>query len=331
MNSTAMNKMFCPTIHNDEFEIRLNRLRKFKNLPEQLVSNVYYGRNKLSTCVWNLDKQQDFTWSIIENEIMCAIVADGHGESTVVNWLRSKSDDYFIMICKKINPLEELEKDLLEEIDTYSSGACISLIRTNMTNNAEIFYLGDVLTQVYINGEPYKQTLSHSWENKEEIDRKTEEGATFTSEMMLTQLDEITTNPHMTMAKGLRCNHSPKDYSGSDSLQITRALGHNGTTGSNYGYLNVDFKESDDVKIVSASDGVFDVVHPNENLNEISDACQLVNFAAERWCGNWNFVHYQGHQCIRCKNKKTDETVITIQQGIPPDDISACVIHLQAN
>ena len=331
MNSNAMNQTFTSNIDVEEFEIRLNRLRKFRSIPEQVYNNVYYGRNKLSTCVWNLDKQQDFTWSSIENEIMCAIVADGHGDSTVVNWLKSKSNDYFIMICQKINPLEELEKNLLEEIDTYSSGACISLIRTNMTNNAEIFYLGDVLTQVYINGEPYKQTLSHTWENEEEIDRKTKEGATFTSEMMLTRLNEITNNPHMTMAKGLRCNHSPKDYSGSDSLQITRALGHNGTTGSNYGYLNVDFKESDDVKILSASDGVFDVVHPNENIVDIIDARDLVDFASHRWCGDWNFVHYQGHKCTRCKNKKSDETVITIQQGIPPDDISACVIHLQAN
>ena len=330
MNTTENNRIFNTNVDMEEFEIRLNRLRKFKNLPNQVAKDVYCGRNKLSTCLWNLDKQQDFTWGTCVNDTMCAIVADGHGESTVVNWLKSKPDDYFITICKQINPLEELENDLLAEIDTHSSGACISLIRTNMKSNVEIFYLGDVLTQVYINGEPHKQTLSHTWENEAELDRKTEEGATFTSEMMLTRLDMITDNPHMTMAKGLRCNHSPSDYSGSDSLQITRTLGHNGTTGSNYGYLNVDFEETDDVKIVSASDGVFDVVHPNENLVEITDACDLVDFGAHRWCGNWNFVHYQGHQCIRCRNKKCDETVITIQQGIPPDDISACVIHLPA-
>ena len=34
----------------------------------------------------------------------------------------------------------------------------------------------------------------------------------------------------MTMAPGLRCNHSPNNFNSSDRLQITRALGHNGST-----------------------------------------------------------------------------------------------------
>ena len=111
MNTTENNRIFNTNVDMEEFEIRLNRLRKFKNLPDLVVNELYCGRNKLSTCLWNLDKQQDFTWSTCVNDIMCAIVADGHGESTVVNWLKSKPDDYFIAICKQINPLEELEND----------------------------------------------------------------------------------------------------------------------------------------------------------------------------------------------------------------------------
>lgn len=315
-------------INEEEFQIRLNRLRNFKNLPTPEEFSYTENNNTLSTCVWNLDKRQDWTWSSCINNVMFSIVVDGHGEDTVINWFKSKPNDYWIHICKEMAPLRELEEALLKEINSYDSGACITLVRTNMENNAEIFYLGDAVTQVYVNGTKTAQTSSHTWENEGEKTRKILEGAIFTDEMMLTRLPEITDNyPHMTMATGQRCNHTPSDLGG-DNLQITRALGHNGTTGNNYGYLSVDFQKTDNVKIISASDGVFDVIHTIESLAEINDATELVMLAAQRWCGNWNYVHTKGHNCLRCRQNKNNTPVITIQKGISPDDISACVIHL---
>ena len=163
----------------EDFDIRINKLRQFKNLPELDKQEISNDSNIISTCEWNLDKMQDLTKYISFDDITCAIVVDGHGSSTVVNWLKSKPDTYFIDICKKPNPLLELENDLLTEIDSSNSGACISLIRTNMKNFVEVFYLGDVLTQIYINNKLHSQTQSHTAENPHEFQRKTQEGATF--------------------------------------------------------------------------------------------------------------------------------------------------------
>ena len=332
MTKTQVKTMQSTPISNideEEFQIRLNRLRNFKNLPTLEEQSYNKDSNTLSTGLWNLDKKQDWTWCSYINNTMFSIVVDGHGDDTVINWFKSKPNDFWLHICKDMAPLRELEETLLTEINSYSSGACITLVRTNMETNAEIFYLGDAVTQVYINGTKATQTTSHTWENEDEKKRKIKECALFTSEMMLTRLPELTdNNPHMTMAKGQRCLHTPSDYNGGDSLQITRALGHNGTTGKNYGYLSVDFNKTDDVKIISASDGVFDVIHTIESLAEINNASELVMLAAQRWCGDWNYVHNKGHNCLRCRQNKNDEPVITIQKGIKPDDISACVIHL---
>ena len=63
-------------------------------------------------------------------------------------------------------------------------------------------------------------------------------------------------------------------------------------------------------------------------MSTIEDAIELVTFAAQRWCGDWNYVHHAEHRCKRCKCKKSNEQIISIQEGIPPDDISASVITL---
>ena len=326
MNTTSATT-YISNIDDDEFLIRLDRLRKFKSRPAQEIDILYDDNNFTSNSVWNLDSQQDFVWQIIQDNQIYAIVADGHGNSKVVNWLRSKSDNYLYSVCSSVEPTKTLEADLENEINTYNSGACISIIRTNMTDNMEVFWIGDTMTQVYMNGVRVAQTESHTGEVESEFQRKIDEGGVFKKEMMLTILPEITNNPHITMVEGFRCNHSPSDYMGRDNLQMTRCAGHRGVTGYNYGHLGVCFTPDDDIKIITASDGVWDVIHESESLAGIVTASELVDFAAKRWCGNWNYVHHAEHKCKKCNCKKPDEQVISVQ-GIPPDDISVSLIHL---
>ena len=326
MNTTSATT-YISNIDDDEFLIRLDRLRKFKSRPAQEIDILYDDNNFTSNSVWNLDSQQDFVWQIIQDNQIYAIVADGHGNSKVVNWLRSKSDNYLYSVCSSVEPTKTLEADLENEINTYNSGACISIIRTNMTDNMEVFWIGDTMTQVYMNGVRVAQTESHTGEVESEFQRKIDEGGVFKKEMMLTILPEITNNPHITMVEGFRCNHSPSDYMGRDNLQMTRCAGHRGVTGYNYGHLGVCFTPDDDIKIITASDGVWDVIHESESLAGIVTASELVDFAAKRWCGNWNYVHHAEHKCKKCNCKKPDEQVISVQ-GIRPDDISVSLIHL---
>ena len=122
-----------------DFEIRLNNFRKFRPLPELETSTF--------SCLWQLDKQQDFVWDYSNNDTIISIVADGHGTNSVVNYLRSLSDDYLYETCMLANPFEKLECDMENCINTFDSGACISIIRIS-SSNLEIFWIGD-MTQVY--------------------------------------------------------------------------------------------------------------------------------------------------------------------------------------
>ena len=45
----------------EDFDIRINKLRQFKNLPELDKQEISNGSNIISTCEWNLDKMQDLT------------------------------------------------------------------------------------------------------------------------------------------------------------------------------------------------------------------------------------------------------------------------------
>ena len=312
---------------NNEFiftqEVRLNNFRNYKPVPNVVSLE--------KSCVWNLDSQQDHVWEYVTKELTISMVCDGHGRDNVINYLRSLSDEYLLQVCQLSNPFDKLENDMENCINTFDSGACISIVRTNNFDKLEVFWIGDTMTQVYKNGIKIAQTESHTGENKSEYERKLNEGAIFTTEMGMYVLPEITNNPHITMNKIKRCVHNPKGFMNKECLQITRSSGHKAFTskpGENYGYMQINFDPSDDIKIITASDGVWDVIHTNENISFLPDATDLVLYAAERWCGDWNYIHHSEHRCKKCKCKKNNEIILSIEKGIPPDDISASLIHL---
>ena len=318
-------------LEKSTFETRLSKFRKFNHMKRSFeplakpeFSEYTANDNIVSSCVWNLDKKQDWVWCHSTTIAMFSICVDGHGTNEIIDWFKSKPDTYWLHICKENEPLEVLEECLYAEVDTHSSGACITLIRTNIDSNVEIFYLGDVVSYVYVNNVRVAETESHLPTNPDERARKLSQGATFEKEYMMYQLSK----DEMTMKNLDRCNHS--SYSNDHCLQMTRCLGHSKITGDNYGYLTVSFNKTDNVKIISASDGVFDVVHSSEELYDFYDAFELVNYAAQKWCSDWKYVHPEKHSCVKCNNITNEEKVITIQKGVKPDDISATMITLRA-
>ncbi len=321
MNATAASTP--STQFNFTHEVRLNNFRNYKPLPDIISLE--------KSCVWNLDHQQDHVWEYISDHLTISMVCDGHGRDNVINYLRSLSEEYLLEVCQLSNPFDKLENDMENFMNTFDSGACISIVRTNNIDKLEVFWIGDTMTQVYKNGIKIAQTESHTGSNQSEYERKLNEGALFSTEMGMYLLPEITNNPHITMNKITRCVHNPKGFMNKECLQITRSAGHKAFTskpGENYGYMKINFDPSDDIKIITASDGVWDVIHPNENLSFMQDATDLVIYAAQRWCGDWNYIHHSEHRCKKCKCKKNNETIMSVQKGIAPDDISASLIHL---
>ena len=143
------------------------------------------------------------------------------------------------------NPFESLECDMENCINTFDSGACISIIRINSSSNLEIFWIGDTMTQVY---KTELRLLKQNYiQEKILLNMNVRLKKCFIySEMGITRLPQITNNPHMSMKKILRCNHNPSDFMDTECLQMTRCAGHSALTskpGENYGYKSIDFTE----------------------------------------------------------------------------------------
>lgn len=355
MNTTLSNNMYCEEIHNLDSKLK-TLIENFKSntesrIIENLVSrlnisytsfesrlqkitkkNVSYMNNNLinlshggsiSNAIWNLDKGQDFSWiGFNNNNDYCTVVCDGHGDDDVITWIYSQSDKFWIEICSSPIPTQSIEECLKSSgVDTTESGTTITIVVASDTQ-ASIYWLGDSSCQVYINGFKKYEIDLHLPSNLSEMERKLSEGGRFEPEMML-QVMTPGINPKMTKSLQYRCIHGR--YA---KLQMTRSLGDGHITGNNYSMLTVNYKSTDDVKIISGSDGIFDVTHENESLQEFYTAEDLVRYAGQKWLSDWDFVHWENHNCLKCRNKKCGEVISTVQPGIAPDDISGAIIWL---
>jgi serine/threonine protein phosphatase PrpC len=293
---------------------------------EMPISKQYTTTNgEYSTCIWQLDKHQDFVLAIGNN----MIVADGHGTDIVSDWLKSLSDNVWEDVFNQTNPLSYLNNMLLKQsFSTVGSGACVTIVKTYSTY-VEVFYTGDTKAQVYINQKKIKETDKHDASNPKEKARVRSNGAYLVKEKMMEVLKPSNDKVRLTQVMGERVRFDKHTF-----LQMTQCIGHSrqetpGTSNtSETGYFRVDFNEMDDVKVIAGSDGVWDVTHESVNLSLYKNAESIAHSSCLNWYNDFEFVHPEDHQCSKCKSKKEkDDEVVSIQKGLASDDISVCMWH----
>ena len=294
------------------------------------VSENYNNANgQYSTCVWQLDKHQDFVKSLGNN----MVVADGHGTDIVSDWLKSLTDNQWNNVFDQKNPINYLNDLLLRQsFSTVGSGACVTIIKTNPTY-VEVFYSGDTKAQVYVNHQKVKETDKHDASNPKEKNRVKSVGAYFVKEKMMEVLQPSPNKIRLTQIDGERIMFDKDTF-----LQMSQCIGHSKpgvpgkSTTEDTGYFRVDFSEKDEVKVIAGSDGIWDVTHDTVNLSTFKNAEGIVRNSCYNWYNDFEFVHPKTHNCSKCRAKTNfNDEIVSIQKGLASDDISACMWHRPSN
>lgn len=291
---------------------RISFVRKnnsYKPVTKPIVNSYSTNNGKFTSCLWQHDKHQDFLWESGTN----FIVADGHGNNLVVDWLKNIVGIVLENILKADNPIKAMEENLKsQKINTLQSGACVTIVQTS-EKKVDIFYVGDCKAQIYVNDSKVNETKIHTMENEDEIERLKLTSSVYRSEMMMAVLPSINGKSQFTTKMGQRVQHK----SNCTYLQVTRCIGHaeqscESITGTNIGHISSEFSDDDKILVIVGSDGIWDVLQEDEDLSSYTNSCDLTVKACNNWYNDFNFINPL--------SKK-----ITNQKGLLSDDIAVYV------
>ena len=300
--------------------------------PKGMSKTTNNGTFSIST--WQQDSQQDFTWMNPEKGYI--LVCDGHGDDIFINWLRNTvTEDNFNEAFDSDCPIRYIENLLkISMLDTENSGGCITTMKITPTSII-ISSIGDTRCRLYINNELVAVTDEHSGFNPTEVERKINDGALIREEYMLRCLEPGSEGElRLTKIPGKRITHNPKAvFWKHDDCQISRAAGHaypgcDSNTGTNIYKNTIYFDESDEVVAISGSDGIWDLVHEDEDISHYKNASKITVDYCNKWYSVCDFVHWEGHNCKLCREKRLNKIkspVVTKCNGLLADDICAGV------
>ena len=269
------------------------------------------------------------------------VILDGHGIGNVINMMDGL--DWGKLICE--NPDENdllcaINKNITEysngkDRDNICDGTTCSIVKIYMhTGVIKCYTIGDSKVCVKINNNIY-YTQNHDANNEEEMERIiNEECITMEDTWKLCILDD---NCSATMKRGKRFCHEYKDNSGIlENLSFTRSLGHNRgklfSTLQQFETLVLNFDpKKDNVTILGATDGLWDVMHENyiNNIlkysedyfkinNDINPVEYALNKTEELWLCDYKYYLPEEY------NKKEPE----ITKIGNPDDIGIAIFGL---
>ena len=235
------------------------------------------------------------------------IIIDGHGNDIGVNDIRRVIQEHLTEILEAENPhiliqeqLEILKREHIENLHQnvfYSvkqSRLLNQLARSGSTflmsklydNRVETFSIGDSEIYVIKNDEIVYHNPIHDWSNTAE-------------QIRLFERKDITIFPRLSYGSfainSTTIATKPTyiiDYNSTHSFIPTQALGHEGITEFAPERQTIYYNnETDKIKIVLASDGLWDVFTPDhpddlQNMKTLS-AEELADLAEQRWKQEW--------------------------------------------
>jgi len=299
--------MSTPTISPDP-NVRLNSYEiQARKAQDFVITGLSSGRGL---------HEQEFHW---------IVVADGHGDNTVINYLRSldwgmflHDPDFYSTLCAGIKQLG----------DTFSSGSTLSVVKI-YTDYADCYWVGDSQIRIYKSLENIFESKNHDDENNEELERlKQPPGSSKTAPLVTPyrkpgwRPSAISTSSTLPNAQG-RITMRPSTYVifYNNTINMTNSLGHNGITGKFISHARISLKPGFDYKIIVATDGLYDMVCWEDYIylaHRDVDSMAIAKVAAERWQQIWEYLNPN----ITLVNQVGEET------QFPPtntDDIAVAV------
>ena len=265
-------------------------IKTFNSVPES-THQVSIG-----TSVEQMHAHQDQTYSgkFVDEETGergdWAMVTDGHGLSTCINFLRSIPSDVMDGFIGSPSPAISLFDYVNANVKLRSgecSGATMCLVKV-YSDRVVCINVGDSQAAVYKNGQLAFLTVEHNTSNEREKERLR---ALYPSiYFMPSQTIVLLTESKMTHAYSEYAKFSNKVM-----LATTQALGHNGMTGISPDVTTIPYGPGDVVQVVIGSDGFWDMVMKNNDDEMLSFASksndELLTWCVGRWLQEWEMQH----------------------------------------
>ena len=238
----------------------------------------------ITSAINQLGSGQDFvTYGQIENKFDYLVVADGHGRGKITELLSSPSFDWedIVMNDSGETILSAINKEIeLKVNDTYRDGSTITIAKIYPTQ-IKVYSMGDSQAQIKINEVYYKTNNDNIASVANEIKEGTIEVANpHWSQHILNDTDiTVTEGRYFILTNG-------------EKLAMIRALGHELSTLQKMNELTLPIELDDEVSILVATDGLWDVVYEPELLSKFPeyDAADFTKLASDRWDQEWNYI-----------------------------------------
>lgn len=287
----------------------LNEKKSHNVLISAHVEKMYKGQDETFTGKYIDENGEEFDWCMI---------ADGHGYDLCIDILRNMDKQQLNSIISNSNPINMLA----EHINTvfknkrynFTSGSTACLVKCH-ANYIEVINCGDSQAAVFKNNELVLITEEHNWKNKSEKERlqKLHKNILFKPSTDIKVVGE-----HDLM--GVYSEYI--DYPDGTYIACTQSLGHNGITGCSPSTSTVYFNETDRIKVIVGSDGLWDMIL-KDNIEEMKmlssmNGNDILQFAINRWLQPWNMFK---------ENNPTDITIASYRKE-QCDDVGVIVMDI---
>lgn len=221
----------------------------------------------INKSVKSLDRGQDFALcgeSIVENGIKMGqkfnygIIADGHGTDTFIDLLR---EFHWEEIISQDNPWEFLYEKYLKDLYIRESSGSTLIIMRAFDTHIQSICIGDSQLVILVNGEFAYKSTPHNMKNPLEQCRLAKPRTTYQGPLVKNrEVPQIRNAKHLQARPSLYQQFIQPSSVHMTILATTQALGHNCVTGYQPEYNELYFSETDHVKVLLGSDGLFDML-----------------------------------------------------------------------
>jgi serine/threonine protein phosphatase PrpC len=227
----------------------------------------------INKCVKDLDRGQDFALcgeSIVENGIKMGkkftygIIADGHGADIFIDLLR---EFHWEEIISQDNPWEFMYEKYLRDLYIRESSGSTLIIMRAFDTHIQSICIGDSQIIILVNGQFAYGNTPHKMNNPLEQERLTKPGTTYQGPLVKKNVVPQIRNATSLQARPCVYQQFIQESSAKMTiLATTQALGHNCVTGYQPEYNELYFSETDHVKVLLGSDGLFDMLLIEEHI-----------------------------------------------------------------
>ena len=283
-------------------------------------ANILAHNVQIKTKITQLCSEQDnaYTGNGVNphtGETYCyGIILDGHGADKIVDQINDilknnidvilNSETPHLEIQSRLEAINHTQIESTEEDDTVfyrkqrncteqqkCSGGSTFLFTKIYENRVEVFSVGDSEAYIMINNEIVYHNPVHKWSNKSEQDRLLRRND-IDINVIFRSIPHIISPERIGFAKNACVEYIHQNSNKLvTKLSPTQCLGHNSITQFAPEKMTIPFEPTDSVKIVLASDGLWDVFapdHPDDKTRLIDmDGEQLADLAESRWKQEW--------------------------------------------